>query len=149
MPSIFAWKRSSPRKQAPPKPRFTATTVAKNLTSEASEAMDSAAVSREIATSTNMADLAFPETAEMQNMTPKHFLEESEKDLLIAELEDRLSAALAKNEELQDLVSKLEEKVTDLEEKYEKLEEWLFSFKNIASQTHWWHFTLDFQTTRQ
>ena len=37
---IFAWKRSSPRKQAPPTPRFTATTVAKNLTLEASEAMD-------------------------------------------------------------------------------------------------------------
>ena len=133
VPSIFAWKRSSPRKRAPPTPRFTATSVAKNLTSEASEATDLAAESREIATSTNMAaDLAFPETAEMQNTT--HFAEKSEKDLLIADLEDKLSAALAKNEELQELVSKLKEKVTDLEEKYEKLEERLFSFKNIASQ---------------
>ncbi|CAH3171376.1 unnamed protein product, partial [Porites lobata] len=133
VPSIFAWKRSSPRKRAPPTPRFTATSVAKNLTSEASEATDLAAESREIATSTNMvADLAFPETAEMQNTT--HFAEKSEKDFLIADLEDKLSAAVAKNEELQELVSKLKEKVTDLEEKYEKLEERLFSFKNIASQ---------------
>ena len=53
---------------------------------------------------------------------------------MIADLEDKLSAALAKNEELQEMVSKLKEKVTDLEEKYEKLEERLFSFKNIASQ---------------
>ena len=135
VPSIFAWKRSSPRKRAPPTPRFTATTVAKDLTSEAGEVTDSAAESCEIGTSTNMAaDLAFPETAEMQNTTPKHFVEKSEKDLLIAELEDKHSAALVKNEELQELVSKLKEKVTDLEQKYETLEERLFSFKNIASQ---------------
>ena len=107
--------------------------MAKNLMSEASETMDVAAESCEIATSTNMADFAFPETAELQNTTPKHFVEKSEKDLLIAELEDKLSTAPAKNE-LQELVSKLKEKVTDLEEKYEKLEEPLFSFKNIASQ---------------
>ena len=41
--SIFVWKRSSPRKRPPPTPRFTATTVAKNLTSQDSEAMDLAA----------------------------------------------------------------------------------------------------------
>ena len=81
-----------------------------------------------------MAELAFPETAEMQNTTPKHFVEKSEEDLLIAELRDKLSAALAKNEELQELVSKLKEKVRDLEEKYEKLKQRLFSIKNIASQ---------------
>ena len=36
VPSKFAWKRSSPRKRAPPTPRFTATTVSKTKTSEAS-----------------------------------------------------------------------------------------------------------------
>ena len=41
VPNIFAWKRSSPRKQAPPTPRFTATTLAKKKASEASEAVDS------------------------------------------------------------------------------------------------------------
>ena len=70
----------------------------------------------------------------MQNTTPKHYVKKSEEELLIAELKDKLSAALAKNEELQELVSKLKEKVRDLEEKYEKLEERLFSIKNIASQ---------------
>ena len=107
--------------------------MAKNLTSEASEAMDLVAESSEITTSTNMSDLMFPDTAEMQNTTPKHFIEKSEKDLLIAELQDKLSAALAKNEELHELVSKLKEKVMDLEEKYEKLEERLFTFENITS----------------
>ena len=34
MPSIFAWKRSSPRKRAPPTPRFTATTVEKEKFNE-------------------------------------------------------------------------------------------------------------------
>ena len=69
VPSKFAWKRSSPRKRAPT-PRFTATTVAKRKASEASEALDSSTECSEIisedATSTNMADLAFPETVEMK-----------------------------------------------------------------------------------
>jgi len=101
--------------------------------SESSEAMDAAAKSSEITTSTNMSDSTFPETVKMQNTTLKHFIEKSEKDLLIAELKEKLSAALAKNEELNDLVSKLREKVVDLEEKYKILEEQLFTFKNIAS----------------
>ena len=63
VPSIFAWKRSLPRKRPPPTPRLMATTVAKNLTSQDSEAMDLAAKSPEIATSTNMVEFAFPETA--------------------------------------------------------------------------------------
>ena len=59
VPSIFAWKRSSPRKRPPPTPRFTATTVAKNLTSQDSEAMDLAAESPEIATSTKYGGIGF------------------------------------------------------------------------------------------
>ncbi|KAK2549093.1 hypothetical protein P5673_030462 [Acropora cervicornis] len=56
-------------------------------------------------------------------------------DILIAELNNKPSAALANNEESEPgpVVSKLKEKVVDLERKYEKLEERLFSFKNIAS----------------
>ena len=95
VPSKFAWKRSSPRKRAPPTPRFTATTVAKRKASEASEALDSSTecskIISEDATSTNMADLAFPETVEMENMTLESecgtdVVEKSEKDSLIAEL---------------------------------------------------------------
>ena len=41
VPSKFAWKRSSPRKRAPPTLRFTATTVAKRKASKASKALDS------------------------------------------------------------------------------------------------------------
>ena len=55
---------------------------------------------REDATSTIMSDLAFPETAEMKNTTSKRkcsndFVEKPGKDLLRAELKDKLSAALA------------------------------------------------------
>ena len=85
-----------------------------------------------------MANLAFPETAEMENITRErecgtNLVEKSEKDSLIAELKGKLAAALANNEELEKVVSKLKEQVVDLERKYEKLEELLFSFKNIAS----------------
>ena len=66
------WK-SSPRKRAPPTPSFTATTVAKRKASEASEGLDSSTERSESisgdATSTKMADLAFPETVEMENNT--------------------------------------------------------------------------------
>ncbi|KAK2556149.1 hypothetical protein P5673_021730 [Acropora cervicornis] len=41
VPSIFARKRSSPCKRAPPTPRIPATTLAKKKASEASEAVDS------------------------------------------------------------------------------------------------------------
>ena len=114
--------------------------MAKRKASEAS--VDSSTECSEIigedATSTNMADLAFPETVEMENRTRERecgtdVVEKSEKDSLIAELKDKVAAALANNEELDKVVSKLKEKVVDLERKYEKREERLFSFKNIAS----------------
>ena len=116
VPSKFAWKRSSPRKRAPPTPRFTATTVAKRKASEASKALDSSTECSEIigedATSTNMADLTFPETVEMENITRKRecgtdVVEKSEKDSLIAELKDKVAAALANNEQLDKVVSNL------------------------------------------
>ena len=116
--------------------------MAKRKASEASEALDSSTECSEIigedATSTNMPDLAFPETVEMENITRERecdtdVVEKSEKDSLIAELKDKVAAALANNEELDKVVSKPKEKVVDLERKYEKREERLFSFKNIAS----------------
>ena len=125
-----------------PTPHFTAATVAKRKASQASEALDSSTecskIISEDATSTNMADLAFPETQEMENITQERecrndVVEKSEKDSLIAELKDKVAAALANNEELDKVVSKLKQKVVDLEQKYEKREERLFSFKNIAS----------------
>ncbi|PFX19213.1 hypothetical protein AWC38_SpisGene16382 [Stylophora pistillata] len=75
---------------------------------------------------------------EMENITQEReggtdFVEKSEKDSWIAELKDKVAAALANNEELDEVVSKLKEKVVDLERKYEKCDERLFSFKNIAS----------------
>ena len=142
LPNIFAWKRSSPGKRAPPTPRFTATTLAKKKASEASEPVDSTEIEiiYEDATSTShMPELAFPETGEVKNITDcecsTDFVERYENDILIAELNIKPSGALANNKESEPgpVVSKLKEKVVDLERKYEKLEERLFSFKNIAS----------------
>ena len=141
VPSIFAWKRSSPRKRPPPTTRFTATTVANNLESEFSEVMHSVNESSKAvgnnSSQTNMAGAtSVPETVEIE---PPHreynsdFLEKSEKDLLISELQEKLSALHVKNEELEDLVLKLKKKVADLGQKYEQLEEQLFSLKNIGS----------------
>ena len=131
MPNIFAWKRSSPRKRAPPTPRFTATTLAKKKASEASEAVDSSTKCSEIeiicedATSTShLPELAFPETGEVKNITDcecsTDFGERYENDILIAELNNKPSTALANNEESEPgpVVSKLKEKVVDLERKY-------------------------------
>ena len=73
VPSIFARKRSSPCKRAPPTPRIPATTLAKKKASEASEAVDPSTECSEIicedVTSTNMPDLAFPENADVKNIT--------------------------------------------------------------------------------
>ena len=118
VPSIFAWKRSSPRKRPPPTPRFTATTVAKNLESEFSEVRHSVNESSEAVCNnsyqTNMGGAtSVPKTAEIE--TPEResnsdFLEKSEKDLLISELQEKLSALHVKNEDLEDLVLKLKRK---------------------------------------
>ena len=132
MPSIFAWKRSSPGKR-PPTPRFTATTVANNLESEFSEVMHSVNERSEVvcnnSSQTNMAGAtSVPETAETETPAREFnadFVEKSEKDLLISELQEKLSTLHLKNEELEDVVFKLKKKVADLEQ--------LFSFKNISS----------------
>ena len=42
------------------------------------------------------------------------FVKRSEKDLLISELQEKLSALHVKNEEIQDLVLKLENKVAEI-----------------------------------
>ena len=123
-------RSSSPRKRSPPTP------LAKKKASEASEAVDSSTKCREIeiicedATSTShMPELAFQETGEVINITDceciTNFFERSEKDILIAELNNKPSTALENNEESEPgpVVSKLKEKVVDLERKYEKLEE--------------------------
>lgn len=134
VPSIFEWKRSSPRKRPPPAPRFTATTVTNNLASEFGEVMHSATEFSEVtcndASSTNMADgTSFPETAEIPQ-TPER---QEHNNIIITELQEKLSAALLKIEELEAVVLQLKEKIVDLEQKNEQLEEQMFSLKNISS----------------
>ena len=128
VPSIFAWKRSSPRKRPPPTPRFTATTVRNNLASEFGEVMHSTTEFSEVAcsdsSSTNMADgTSFPETAEIPQ-TPER---QEHNNIIITELQEKLSAARLKIEELEAVVLQLKQKIVDMEQKNEQLEEQMFS----------------------
>lgn len=143
VPSVFAWKRSSPRKRPPPTPRFTATTVANNLSSEFSEATQATTESSDVicedSSTANMAgETSFPETAELTETLGEECgydfaAEKSRNELLISDLQEKLSAVIVKNEELEKMVLKLKQQIVDLEEKYEQLEEQLFLFKNISS----------------
>ena len=92
MPSVFAWKRSSPRKRPPPTPRFTATTVGNNLSSEFSEATQATTESSDVicedSSTTNMAgETSFPETAETETLEEVYgydfAAEKSRNELLI------------------------------------------------------------------
>ena len=105
MQGIFAWKRSSPRKRPPPTPRFTATTVTNNLASEFSEVTHSATEFSEVtcndSSSTNMADgTSSPETEEI----PQTLEREENNNIITTELQEKLSAALLKIEELEAVV---------------------------------------------
>ena len=136
VPSIFAWKRSSPRKRPPPTPRFTATTVTNNLASEFSEDTHSATEFSEVtcndSSSTNMADgTSFPETEEIPQ-TPER---EEHNNIMTTELQEKLSAALLKIEELEAVVLQLKDKILSLEQKNEQLEEQMFSLRNDSLVT--------------
>lgn len=134
VPSIFAWKRSSPRKRPPPTPRLTATTVTNNLASEFSAVMNSATEFNEVtcndSSSTNMAHgTSVPETEEIPE-TPER---EEHNNIITTDLQEKLSAALLKIEELEAVVLQLKENILSLEQKNEQLEEQMFSLKNISS----------------
>ena len=60
------------------------------------------------------------------------FAEKTDKDSLILELKERLSAVLLKNEKLEEVLD-LKEKIRDLQGQHKKLEERLFSLKNVAT----------------
>ena len=135
MLSIFAWKRSSPRKRPPQTPRYAAPTVANNLASEFSETTQSTTERGDVICEDSTED----STVEIE--TPEEerdydFAEKSKKEPLISELHEKLSAAIVKNEELEEMVLKLKRQIVDLKQKYEKLEEQLLSFKTSRQMTH-------------
>ena len=150
MPSIFAWKRSSPRKRAPPTPRLEAVKLPKRSKTESTDCeqqKNNAAQntsheikSREPTATTIKADLQFPETTEMKPKTSTttqpgceaELSEDASNVLSTSDLQERLNATLSKNEKLQEEVSLLKEKNADLEQKFMKCEERVFCLTDIA-----------------
>ena len=134
VPSVFAWKRSSPRKRPPPTPRIlsTAATVPHNLNENLSEVVETAGLSEilEISESASNSHLA-PEIEELQSSTNVDL--NSEENLEIARLEKLLAATIKIKEELESEVLSLKENVSFLKEKCEKLQKHVFSFDNIKT----------------
>ena len=95
VPSVFAWKRSSPRKRPPPAPRIpsTAATVSHNLNENISEVVETASSSESLETSESSCNSHLaPEIEELQSST--NFDLQSEENLEIARLEKLLAATV-------------------------------------------------------
>ena len=105
-----------------------------NLVREFSEVMHPVTEFSEVtcndSSSTNMANgTSFSETAEM----PQTLERQEHNNIIITELQEKLSAALLKIEELEAVVLQLKAKIVDLEQKNEQLKEQMLSLTNISS----------------
>jgi len=108
--------------------------VTNNLVREFSEVMHPVTEFSEVtcndSSSTNMANgTSFSETAEM----PQTLERQEHNNIIITELQEKLSAALLKIEELEAVVLQLKAKIVDLEQKNEQLKEQMLSLTNISS----------------
>ena len=80
-----------------------------------------------------MVNTQFSEGAEMEPSSElADFAGKSDKDSLILELKERLTAVLLKNEKLEEVLN-LKEKIRDLQGQHKKLEAQLFSLKKVAT----------------
>ena len=134
VPSVFAWKRSSPRKRPPPTRRIssTAATVLHNLNKNISEVVETACSSEILETSESSSNSHLaPEMEAPQSAT--NFDLQSEENLEIAKLEKLLAATIEIKETLENEVLSLKEKISLLEQKCEKLEKHVFSFDNVKT----------------
>ena len=116
VPSIFGWKRSSPRQRSPPTPRLTnrIEILIEKLREESLETVRTSieipsAISSSSSTTTTI-DLEPPVTEPDSYFTER----QSVKDTKIYELEDKIAALLSKNKKLEEEVSLLEERCCDL-----------------------------------
>lgn len=105
-----------------------------NLVREFSEVMHPVTEFSEVtcndSSSTNMANgTSFSETAEM----PQTLERQEHNNIIITELQEKLSVALLKIEELEAVVLQLKAKIVDLEQKNEQLKEQMLSLTNISS----------------
>ena len=134
VPSVFAWKRSSPRKRPLPMLRIpsTAATVPHNMSENISEVVETAGSSEISKTSESSSNSHLtPEIEELQSS--KKFDLNSEESLEIARLEEILAATIKIKEELESEVLSLKENIALLEQKCEKLEKHVFLIENIKT----------------
>ena len=137
MPSIFAWKRSSPRKRTPPTPRLTKREkiLIEKLQEESLKTVGTSIVIPSAISSSSSATTTTD--LEPSATEPDSYFTErqSVKDTKINELEDQIAALLSKNKKLEEEVSLLEEKRCDLNQTCVTLKNQLFSLENIKTNT--------------
>ena len=137
MPSIFAWKRSSPRKRPPPTPRLTKREkiLIEKLQEESLKTVGTSIVIPSAISSSSSATTTTD--LEPSATEPDSYFTErqSVKDTKINELEDQIAALLSKNKKLEEEVSLLEEKRCDLNQTCVTLKNQLFSLENIKTNT--------------
>lgn len=134
VPSVFAWKRSSPRKRPPPTPRIssTAASVSHNLNENISEVVESACSSESLDTSQCSSNSHLAPEMEAQQ-TATNFDLQSEENLEIARLEKLLADTIEIKETLESEVLSLKANVALVEQKCEQLEKHVFSFDNVKT----------------
>ena len=134
VPSVFAWKRSSPRKRPPPTPRIssTAASVSQNLNENISELVESACSSESLETSECSSKSHLAPEMEAQQTATKFDLQ-SKENLEIARLEKLLADTIEIKETLESEVLSLKANIVLLEQKCEQLEKHVFSFDNVKT----------------
>ena len=131
VPSVFAWKRSSPRKRPPPTPRIPST-VSHNLYRNISEVVETASSSEILETSESSSNSHLaPEIEELQSSTNFWFAVRGKSGNYTTR--ETFSCTTEIKEKLQSEVLSLKGNIASLEQKCEKLEKYVFSFDNVKT----------------
>ena len=134
VPSVFAWKRSSPCKRPPPTPRISsmATSVSQNLNENISELVESACSSESLETLECSSNSHLSPEMEAQQTATKLDLQ-SKENLEIARLKKLLADTIEIKETLESEVLSLKANIALVKQKCEQLEKHVFSFDNIKT----------------
>ena len=134
VPSVFAWKRRSPRKRLPPTPHISsmAASVSQNLNENISELVESACSSESLETSECSSNSHLALEMEAQQTATKFDLQ-SKENLEIARLKKLLADTIEIRETLESGVLSLKANIALVEQKCEQLEKHVFSFDNVKT----------------
>ena len=122
VPSVFAWKRRSPRKRLPPTPHISsmAASVSQNLNENISELVESACSSESLETSECSSNSHLALEMEAQQTATKFDLQ-SKENLEIARLKKLLADTIEIRETLESGVLSLKANIALVEQKCEQL----------------------------